>query len=129
VGNLQDADRTMSAAVALTLDALKVAPEDAAAKRLAQRYAAAIDAAERAQWLAEKALDEIPADDVMGRAYIQTLAAKVEVKELLDRLGPKLLAALEALGATPQARARLRGAQPADAKPNRLGQLRQAHGA
>jgi hypothetical protein len=95
VGNLQDTDRTLAAAVALTLDALKLAPEDAAAKRLAQKYAAAIDAAEQSQ-------------------------------DALDKLGPKLLATLESLGATPAARARLKEGSAQGGKPNRLAQLRAA---
>lgn len=95
MGNLQDADRTLTAAVALTLDALQLAPGDAAAKRLATRYAAAIDAAENHA-------------------------------EALDKLGPKLLATLEALGATPQARAKqAKGGATADA-PDPLAALRKA---
>lgn len=45
--------------------------------------------------------------------------------EALERLGPKLLACLDALGATPAARARLKGG-PADAATNRLALLREA---
>ncbi len=50
------------------------------------------------------------------------------VAELLDKLGPKLLAALESLGATPAARARIKGGRSPDAPQSRLAQLRQAHG-
>lgn len=44
--------------------------------------------------------------------------------EALNQLGPKLLACLEALGATPAARARLKGG-PADVATNRLALLRE----
>jgi hypothetical protein len=39
------------------------------------------------------------------RAEVRSLAAKVDRQEMLAKLGPKLLDALEALGATPRARA------------------------
>ncbi len=97
MGNIQDADRTLTAAVAVTLDALKLAPEDTAAKRLAARYAAAIDTAESTQ-------------------------------DALDKLGPKLLAVLESLGATPAARARPKeGKASGGSKPSGLQALREAH--
>ncbi len=80
---LRSADTLIAPAVAETIKQLTLGPEDAAAVRLAERYAAAIDAA--------------PA---------------TEQQETLDKLGPKLLAALESLGATPKARAALK-TQPA----------------
>jgi len=70
---------------------------------------------------------EIPADDVMARAYVQALAAKVEAKELVEKLGPKLLAVLESLGATPAARGRMKGGA-SNAAPSQLERLRQARG-
>lgn len=93
---LRDASELLGPAVAGTLAALTLKPEDAAAAKLAQRYAAAIDTA------------GAPA-------------------EILDKLGPKLLAALESLGATPAARARLKEGRPASARPGGLAALRQAH--
>lgn len=95
---LHDAGRGLTAAAADTITALELAPEDAAAVRLTQKYAAEIDNAE------------------------DSAAA-------LERLGPKLLAVLDALGATPQARARLKNGQPPDAKPSRLTHLRATRGA
>ena len=94
---LRDSTELLAPAVAETIAALGLKPEDAAAVKLAQRYAAAIDA-----------------DDEGGA---------------LDRLGPKLHAVLESLGATPAARAKLKGGRPADGKPNRLQGLRNARGA
>lgn len=72
--NLRSVETLIAPAVAETIGGLTLSPEDAAAIRLAERYAAAIDAAE-------------------------------EQQETLDKLGPKLLAVLDALGATPRARA------------------------
>jgi hypothetical protein len=91
---LRDSAELLAPAVAETIAALELKPEDAAAVKLAERYAAAID------------------NDGEGDA--------------LDRLGPKLHAVLESLGATPAARAKLKGGRPADGKPSRLQQLRGA---
>ncbi len=93
MGNLQDAARLLKPAVADTIAALDLKPEDTAAAVLARRYAKAID-------------------DGDGDA--------------LSWLGPKLLAVLEQLGATPAARAKLKGRPAPDGKPNRLSQLRDA---
>jgi hypothetical protein len=73
---LRSVDNLIAPAVTETVDALDLAPEDAAAVRLAKQYAAAID--------------DAPMDE--------------RVKVLSD-LGPRLLTALTELGATPKARA------------------------
>src|SRR5258708_37971617 len=73
---LRDAGELLGPAVAETVTGLTLAAADAAAVKLAQRYAAAIDGAD-------------------NRA------------EALERLGPRLLAVLESLRATPAARAEL----------------------
>jgi len=93
-------------AVAVTLDALGLKPEDTAAAKLARYYALQIDQA-----------------TVSGEPKISAWAAR--------NLGPLLLQALEALGATPAARAAITGKKPAslDAKPNGLAALRAARGA
>lgn len=75
-GNVRSADGLLSPAVAATLAALPLEDKDNAAARLATVYASEIDAA-----------------DAEARA------------EVLRDLGPRLLAALDALGATPKARA------------------------
>src|SRR5258707_6084763 len=94
---LRDAGELLAPAVAGTVAALTLTAADAAAVKLAQRYAAAID-------------------DADNRA------------EVLEKLGPKLLAALEALGATPAARARLKeGKATGGGKPSGLQALREAH--
>jgi hypothetical protein len=73
---VRSADDLIAPAVANTIQQLQtdLSDEDAAAVRLAERYAAAID----------------DADDKQAA---------------LDKLGPKLLAVLESLGATPKGRA------------------------
>jgi hypothetical protein len=90
---LRDAGELLAPAVAGTITALTLTAADAAAVKLAERYAAAIDAGE----------------------------------DTLEKLGPKLLAALESLGATPQARARLKEGRAAGGKPSGLHALREAH--
>lgn len=92
---LQPADRLLAPAVADTIAALTVAPEDAGAVQLARRYAAAIDQADE------------PAD-------------------ALERLGPKLLAVLESLGATPKGRAALRKEAPGAQGRGQLAAIRAA---
>jgi hypothetical protein len=91
---LQPADDLLAPAVTETIKHLTTSAEDAAAVKLAQRYAATIDAAE-------------------------------DRDAAMEKLGPKLLACLESLGATPAARARLKGGAPSAAG-NRLAALREA---
>lgn len=98
----------------------EITPADAGAVRLAQRYAAAMDDAARVAAELD-AIDPLDEDDA---ARIARLAAKVTVQAVLETLGPKLLAVLEQLGATPKARA-LRKGGAGSAKPGgKLGQLR-----
>jgi hypothetical protein len=123
---LRDSEELLAPAVNAAIAGLDLEDADAAAVKLAQRYAAAIDDAARAQELAELALEQID-DDISGRLYVQALAAKVETAAVLEKLGPRLLAVLTGLGATPAARAAIaRKDTPVDGKPNRLGKLRAA---
>lgn len=120
---LRSTDGLLAPAVAETIRHLAPTKQDAAAVKLAQRYAITIDeatnvAADLAASLAEATYD----DDIAKRLY--TLAKRVEAQTVLADLGPKLLAALESLGATPAARARLRGGAPARAQ-SRLQALRE----
>jgi len=58
------------------------------------------------------ALTLTPADSgavKLAHSYATAIDAADEPADMLDRLGPKLLAALEALGATPRARAVRKG--------------------
>lgn len=84
-----------------TINALRVAPEDAALVKMAVRYAETIDQHDDPAWA-------------------------------MRWLGPLLLDCLNALGATPAARSAASGGKVpplTGGKPNRLAQLRAAHGA
>ncbi len=79
------------------------------------------------------ALTLTPADSAavkLAQRYAAAIDSADETAETLEKLGPKLLAALESLGATPAARARLRegraSGKPGD-KPGGLQALREAH--
>lgn len=128
MGFLQSADELILPAVEESLAALTLTGQDQAIAQLARAYARQLDGATRAEFLARRALDETPADDVMARAYIGELAAKVASKELFDRIGPKLLQALESLGASPAARGRMKTGGSASAGPSRLEEMRRARG-
>lgn len=83
-------------AVAEAIAALDLEPEDAGLVRLARHYAAAIDQA----------------------------ATAAEARYATRWLGPELHKALESLGASPAARARLKGAKPAVELDNPVRRLR-----
>lgn len=119
---LQPADNLIGPAVTETVNHLDLDAVDAAAVKLAQRYAAAIDAAARIA----ADLDDLSDDESLAKR-VAALAAKVEAQCVLDRLGPKLLEALEALGATPRARASRKGGASAPAQ-GRLAALRSVRG-
>jgi hypothetical protein len=62
----------------------------------------------------------------LAQRYAAAIDGAESHADALEKLGPKLLAALESLGATPQARARLKEGSAPGGKPNRLAQLRAA---
>jgi hypothetical protein len=79
----------------------------------------------------ERTLGELhlgPIDDAVATLAQRYAAAidQADDDDALEDLGPKLLAALQALNATPAARARRRPQGGGDAGPNRLQALRQA---
>lgn len=82
-----------------TLGELKLQPEDVAAAELVVQYAETMD---RAAELAEAAA-AIPYDPDTA-VMVARLKARVDAHQVMVDLGPKLLAALESLGATPRAR-------------------------
>jgi hypothetical protein len=92
---LRDASELLWPAVAETLSQLDLTEEDAAVKKLAQRYAQIIDQHIDEAWCARWVF-------------------------------PLLLDCLEQLGATPAARARVKGGKPADAPVSQLAKLRAA---
>jgi hypothetical protein len=107
---LRDSSELLWPAVSETLAALGLGSEDAAAVRLAQRYARVIDGMpDRDEFTSERAHDQAWA---------------------LRWIGPELLRCLDALGATPDARARIaklagsKGEAAPDAAPSQLDRLR-----
>lgn len=93
--------------VTKALQAAQTAPEDVAAVALAVRYAELLDEAAVSQQYAEavklvdSALDQ--GNPLVARAWSRIVSALAEHSTASD-LGPKLLAALTSLGATPAAR-------------------------
>lgn len=71
------------------------------------------------------ALELVDADAALVK-LTRRYAAAIDDDGDLEKLGPKLLAALQALQATPAARARRRHGGGANAGPNRLQELRAA---
>lgn len=98
---LRDADDLLVPAVRETLGALDVQAEDAAAVRLALRYAKTID-------------DHLDADGQHDYAWA------------VRWIGPLLIDALEQLGATPAARARLKTGKTTEAPVGQLAKIRAA---
>ncbi len=75
-----------------------------------------------------EALDLLPQDALAARLaiqYVRLISMHQDDPVIVGRLGPKLLDALDALGATPAARARLKGGPGTDA-PTQLQALRSA---
>jgi hypothetical protein len=107
---LRDASELLWPAVQESLAALGLGSEDAAARKLAQRYAQVIDG------LPDRG------DGTSERAHDQAWG--------LRWMGPLLLDALDRLGATPAARAQIAGKagkggeNPPDAAPSQLERLR-----
>jgi hypothetical protein len=112
-------DRKLTPAVEETLGTLQLAPEDAAVARLALSYARTIDQAAAIAALAAK----LPFDPDTAEA-VEQLRKRVSAQATMGDLGPKLLAALDALGATPKARASAGKTPPAGAAVSKLAALR-----
>lgn len=102
-----DSGGLLAPAVGAALVALPVHGADAAARRLAEQYAARIDDARR---LADEVAAVEPENEGQARR-LAVLARQVEAQAVLADLGPKLLAVLDALGATPRARLAAAGAK------------------
>jgi hypothetical protein len=98
---LRPVERLLAAAVDETVDALDLDAADTAVARLARAYAATIDTT-------------VGGHECGG------------YRAVMNDLGPKLLAALDALGATPQARSRRKGGGGDRAGEGKLQALREA---
>ncbi len=129
-GNLRAADPPAATLIAPPL--VRALRESVAAMELTDRDKAVIELAETYAWrihetqaiardLAECALDARMDPDICGdpdvRRRLADLAKRVESVTVLADLGPKLLAALESLGASPKAAAAIAGKKPAEAAP------------
>lgn len=111
-------ERKLVPAVEETLSNLVLDPGDAALSRLAMQYARTID---QAAAIAAQAA-RIPFDPDSAEA-VEQLRKRVSAQVTMSDLGPKLLAALDALGATPKARASSSKPQAAGGK-SKLAALR-----
>lgn len=123
---LRDADELIAPAVEATVGALTLTDADAALVKLTRRYAAALDHAAVLAAEAEAVGEQLDPNDVTGRQRLAALAAKVDNQAVLGALGPRLLAALTALQATPAARGKRQGGGGDRVGPTRLQALREA---
>lgn len=108
----------MEQAVRETLENVRVAPEDAGVRALALRYGRTID---ESRALA-KAAEDLPYDPDTA-VMVSRLKQRVEAQAVMAELGPKLLATLDALQATPKARA-VAGKPATPAGKSKLDELR-----
>ncbi len=122
----QLANTLLAPAVQKAINALTVAPEDAGAVQLAHSYARLIDdAAPLAKYhdpLRKIAAGLDPDDSAAADAFNKIRTALSEHSVASD-LGPKLLATLTALGATPASRA-AKGGQSGAPVTSKLDELR-----
>jgi len=126
--HLQAADYTLAEAVAKTLDSLELQAEDAATARLAEKYARELDGAQATAAQADKVLRRLDSDEVDPETVdlVSALRGKLAARTALESLGPKLLATLDALGASPKARAQAGKGATKGGKGGRLAELRAA---
>lgn len=92
----------MSKAVRESVGHLELLPEDAGIAALAVEYAETMD---RAAALSTD-LANVPYDDDTAQ-IVARLRTRVEAHAVVAEVGPKLQSALDALGATPKARAQV----------------------
>lgn len=103
---LRDASGLIAPAVAESLAKLDLPLEDRAVSKLAELYAKELDVASAIAAKAEAVLRAVnKTGDVELMEAVTALRNRLTAKATLENIGPKLLAALEALGATPKARA------------------------
>jgi hypothetical protein len=97
----------ISRAVRKTLDGITLQPADSAAAALTKRYAALIDEAAPAAKYRDpltKLAAALDPDDETAAEALQKIRTALSEHTVASDLGPKLLAALTALGATPASR-------------------------
>jgi hypothetical protein len=110
----------------------QIEPRDRGTVVLAKRYAALLDEAAIPQSYAEALhhLGTLVVDEV-GRRHLQRIAAALSEHSVTSDLGPKLLAALTALGCNPGARVPVKGGNSGAPVPggpaDELAKLRDSH--
>jgi hypothetical protein len=113
--------------VAAALRAAPPQPRDAGPVALAKLYARLLDEADELHAAAVAVLAGLDRDDVHGRAHVQKLADALDARQAAADIGPKLLAALQALNLTPAARGRdSKGVPARDPAADQLAALRAA---
>jgi hypothetical protein len=96
---------SVSRALASATKATQLGPGDAATLALARHYAALIDRAADVARDADALLVAAAAEGGALAERVAKLRAEVDVRAVTSDVGPKMLAALAALGMTPAARA------------------------
>lgn len=115
----------LARAVAASLRATPPQKQDAGVVALAKTYAALLDDAAALHAAAIIVLEEWDREDPIGRAHVQKLADALAARQAVNDLGPKLLAALQALNLTPAARGReIKGVPARDPVADELARLR-----
>jgi hypothetical protein len=107
---------------------LELSAEDSGVSRLVELYARQLDQAAGAAAQADKVLRMVDPEDVDLHELVSALKAKLAARVAVENLGPKLLAALDSIGATPKARAAV-SKGGASRGPSKLASLRAARGA
>lgn len=111
-GHISEASEKSLAATALTVS-------DNAAAALVRHYAALMDHAVALRDEVDLAWESLSVDDIDGRRRLAKLEAAVSAQTVASDLGPKLLAALTALGCTPAGRGVKGQEKPVAADPKR----------
>lgn len=104
-----DASNSVRAAVDTTLAAIEPPDKDAAAAKLAQKYATALDEAKAIERTADKVLSDVMDEDPSNVDLIDEVKAlrnKLVARAALVAIGQRLEAVLNDLGATPASRAK-----------------------
>lgn len=91
---------TVSRACEIALAAAALDPRDAAAAALVRRYARLMDHAASLAAEAETLWELLDPDDITARKQLAKLELALTAQSVASDLGPKLLAALTALGCT-----------------------------
>lgn len=122
---LRPTEQLLGPAVAESLQQLGDDPQDVAARRLVERYAAQIDEAAVASAYAAQAA-AVADDEPDLRQRLQALEKQLEERNAVEKLGPKLLQALESLGATAYGRSRMSRSGGESSGPSKLDKFRSA---